>query len=1191
MLGNDYTQINDMGYGIVATNGGLIEAVSIFTYYCWISYYAINGGQIRSVSGSSAHGKYALVAQGYDPLEVPTPTSVYEPLSQGAVVYEAGVKYSNTEGGFQLWVTDYAFFPIGDSEVEVDHGGTIGIVRYGVGGVESDIAIPGIAKLNIVSEGGLKAAIANGVKVSLRANTRIVLTGDLLDVSVRPSTGLIMTELPTKVYRVLNFDAYVDPNATGTGAKYEVIAIPETNSLQLTDPNDLPLRFREGYQVIFNTTGTLPTNLEPGTVDFETGRTKDGSKYYILKDGLDIENGIFKVALTKNGSPISFSDNGTGIHSVIPVNLTSTKLRESYNYVELTVFDPGEFVGDELQGDGSCTFDATPAAEIIVNATGHTLVNGDVIRFEVGNVSTTTLPSPLSRDKKYHVIEVVPGVSFKVSNVPSGAAIISTKEEIGTEFYYGKITGRVGDNTIAVAPLNSSDTNRIIGSRFVFIGEEYEVTNYTVRSLPVPGAAGATGKAFGRITIKHVATNGGFQDSPLPYAAQTTMLAGSQPGTSNTTSTLTIRISLTRVTSHDLLDIGTGSYKETNYPNEIYGKPENPADPTFETQERTVGRVFYVTTDQYGNFKVGPFFSVDQGTGTVSYAGNIAISNLDGLGFKVGVTVSEFSIDTGFSSNALDKVPVEYATRSYIERRLGLTHTGEVIPNGDMIPAGNSGGFMALSGLLPMKGDLNVDQHKIVNLADPENNQDAVNLQSLRISKLNDVIVTPTGNAAEGQLLAFTGTGTDMVNVTLDTTTGDIGTGAVGSNKLPLTIKPGAITNAKVSDTAAIAQSKLSMNKADTFNESTGWTGIKTQADLGLAKFSADNFETVDGYVRLKSNGVALSDVAQIADNSVLGRNMGSGTPGDIAAIPFSTVVGVGGGIAKTQYSEVGVLARTNAVSFVNNTDYSVIKLASAYSGVSDNGKIVQRDTSGDFGGRRINASDRYQISSNDLIVRSTGGTGGSLSYYGYNGDGSGGVVIGGGTNATDKVTKYLNNTHIFRTAADDADAPIKASQVETLKLTTGGNTTAGTITGRWTLTGNSPNESRLQATYSADLAEYYEGDKDYPVGTVLVFGGEKEVTTTNQFADTRVAGVVSNTAAFVMYDACPGLKNLIALQGRVPVKVVGKVRKGDILVTSKIPGVAIATQNAQAGTIIGKALAEYNSDHIGTIEVAVGRN
>jgi hypothetical protein len=83
----------------------------------------------------------------------------------------------------------------------------------------------------------------------------------------------------------------------------------------------------------------------------------------------------------------------------------------------------------------------------------------------------------------------------------------------------------------------------------------------------------------------------------------------------------------------------------------------------------------------------------------------------------------------------------------------------------------------------------------------------------------------------------------------------------------------------------------------------------------------------------------------------------------------------------------------------------------------------------------------------------------------------------------------------------------------------------------------------------------------------------------------------VSNTAAFAMYEGCPGLKNLVALQGRVPCRVVGKISKGEMLVTSTIPGVAIAAGgNVKVGTVVGKALVNYDSDHIGTIEIAVGR-
>ena len=77
------------------------------------------------------------------------------------------------------------------------------------------------------------------------------------------------------------------------------------------------------------------------------------------------------------------------------------------------------------------------------------------------------------------------------------------------------------------------------------------------------------------------------------------------------------------------------------------------------------------------------------------------------------------------------------------------------------------------------------------------------------------------------------------------------------------------------------------------------------------------------------------------------------------------------------------------------------------------------------------------------------------------------------------------------------------------------------------------------QARY-ADLAEHYKPDAEYSAGTVLVFGGEEEVTVTNTFADHRVAGVVSTDPAYLMNAASPGIP--IALRGRVPVKITGPV-------------------------------------------------
>jgi hypothetical protein len=92
------------------------------------------------------------------------------------------------------------------------------------------------------------------------------------------------------------------------------------------------------------------------------------------------------------------------------------------------------------------------------------------------------------------------------------------------------------------------------------------------------------------------------------------------------------------------------------------------------------------------------------------------------------------------------------------------------------------------------------------------------------------------------------------------------------------------------------------------------------------------------------------------------------------------------------------------------------------------------------------------------------------------------------------------------------------------------------------------------QAQY-ADLAENYVADDNYDIGTVVVFGGDCEITVTNEFADHRVAGVISANPAYLMNAAVTGLP--VALRGRVLVKVSGPVAKGDLLVTSTTPGYA----------------------------------
>jgi hypothetical protein len=122
-----------------------------------------------------------------------------------------------------------------------------------------------------------------------------------------------------------------------------------------------------------------------------------------------------------------------------------------------------------------------------------------------------------------------------------------------------------------------------------------------------------------------------------------------------------------------------------------------------------------------------------------------------------------------------------------------------------------------------------------------------------------------------------------------------------------------------------------------------------------------------------------------------------------------------------------------------------------------------------------------------------------------------------------------------------------------------------------------------------ADLAEKYQSDSNYAPGTVVVFGDATEITISTEPTDARVAGVVTSNPAYLMN---AGLEHGVAvtLTGRVPCQVVGEIRRGDMLVTSAMPGVATAAKSPAMGTVIGKALEHYNNTTPGVIEVVVGR-
>jgi hypothetical protein len=148
------------------------------------------------------------------------------------------------------------------------------------------------------------------------------------------------------------------------------------------------------------------------------------------------------------------------------------------------------------------------------------------------------------------------------------------------------------------------------------------------------------------------------------------------------------------------------------------------------------------------------------------------------------------------------------------------------------------------------------------------------------------------------------------------------------------------------------------------------------------------------------------------------------------------------------------------------------------------------------------------------------------------------------------------------------------------------------TITGSWTFT--KPIIGTAAMSYNADMAERYASDAPYDVATVVVFGGDHEITACIEEADHRVAGVISGHPAYTMNHAAGGdaTHPCVALVGRVPCKVVGVVKKGDWLITSATKGHARASgpTNAVAHRIIGKSLENKYDAGAGIVQVALVR-
>ncbi len=334
--------------------------------------------------------------------------------------------------------------------------------------------------------------------------------------------------------------------------------------------------------------------------------------------------------------------------------------------------------------------------------------------------------------------------------------------------------------------------------------------------------------------------------------------------------------------------------------------------------------------------------------------------------------------------------------------------------------------------------------------------------------------------------------------------------------------------------------------------------------------------------------------------------------------------------------NQIAIISEDEFTPKVSITGFSTIKkgitLSTAISGNKFQGTASDADALGGVAAANYLTSNANDTTSGTISVANDGGViVGVDSDLTFTVDSSGGIISNTVTNTdiTFKVNDGGTTTTVMTidgsesrvgigtttpTAKLEVSGTIKATSLETSvtgnvagNLTSSGANTMGTLTMGGNLTskailpdadasydiGTSAKKyntiyAKATSAQYADLAERYETDSEYEVGTVVVFGGTKEITTTTHKYDTRIAGVISENPAYLMNSDSAGQP--VALAGKVKCKVHGTIEKGTMLVASDRVGCATKSQHPPVGSVIGKALENYDSDEIGTINIVVGR-
>jgi hypothetical protein len=474
--------------------------------------------------------------------------------------------------------------------------------------------------------------------------------------------------------------------------------------------------------------------------------------------------------------------------------------------------------------------------------------------------------------------------------------------------------------------------------------------------------------------------------------------------------------------------------------------------------------------------------------------------------------------------------------------------------------------------------------------------------QTLTNKTLTSPVISTISNT--GTLTLPTSTGTIALTSDIPTNNNQLTNGA------GYTTNVGDITNVAVSGTGlsgggasgsvTITSNATNANTASTIvarDASGNFSAGTITASLTGTASNAALLDSLDSTQFLRSDTADTKTSGDLSFSDNVKANFGAGNDLQIFHDTVNSYISEGGtGHLRIRASNLQ-LQDTSGNAYIEGVDTgtggtvtlyhnAVAKLATKSDGVDITGELqsdsLDVDGNADISGTltmggNIDLQDNDDIligSSDDLQLRHDG----SNSYIEDIGTGS--LYIRG----TDIFVQDREGNNFIYLDDTGTGGTVTLYHNASAKLAT--SATGVTITGVMSGTATS-------ARY-ADLAEKYTSDQDYEPGTVVELGGEHEVTLTRRSRSTAIAGVVSTNPAHLMNDQLVSEHVVdVALIGRVPCKVVGQVRKGDLLISSDEPGHAQAYKdihNPPTGSVIGKAIESKDNEDPGVIEVLVGR-